>query len=113
MEKRNTHKYVELWQQVLPRILDFLANGEKSIKLQLNKESFISVGNRVNSGYTFHLDIENGVVPTKKGSAVARDLKSVLDDSKKFKEYATNKDITIRFDSKFYMHILVHYYDEN
>lgn len=108
MEKSNTQKYVELWEQVLPHILDFLANGEKSIKLQLTKESFNSVGNRVNSGYTFRLDIEDGVVPTKKGSAVARDLKRVLDNSKKFKEYAINKDITIRLDSKFIMHILVY-----
>jgi hypothetical protein len=49
------------------------------------------------------------VVPTKDGSAVARDLKAVLDDNTKFKEYAAGKYIVIRLDKKFVMHILIHH----
>lgn len=79
MEKKSSHKYVELWQQVLPKILEFLADEEnKELKLPLNREMFIAVGNRVNSGYTFRLDILNGEVPTKAGSAVARDFNPTL-----------------------------------
>jgi hypothetical protein len=110
MEKRSSHKYVELWQQVLPEILEFLEDEEnEELELPLKEEIFVAVGNRVNSGYTFRLDIFNGVVPTKDGSAVARDLKAVLDDNTKFNEYAAGKYIVIRLDKKFVMHILIHY----
>lgn len=110
MEKKSSHKYVELWQQVLPKILEFLADEEnEELELPLNGEMFIAVGNRVNSGYTFRLDIVNGEVPTKTGSAVARDLKCVLDDSKKFKEDVANKYIVIRLDKNFVLHVLIHY----
>ncbi len=110
MEKKSSHKYVELWQQVLPKILEFLADEEnEELELPLNGEMFIAVGNRVNSGYTFRFDIVNGEVPTKAGSAVARDLKCVLDDSKKFKEYVANKYIVIRLDKNFVLHVLIHY----
>lgn len=48
------------------------------------------------------LDIANGIVPRKKGSAVARDLKKVLDESPDFKRLANeNKYITIRLNSDF------------
>ena len=113
MEKKSSHKYVELWQKVLPEILEFLSDEEnEELELPLNGEMFVAVGNRVYSGYTFRLDIFNGVVPTKDGSAVARDLKAVLDDSTKFKEYAAGKYIEMRLDKKFVMHILIHYNDE-
>jgi hypothetical protein len=69
------------------------------------------VGSRYNSGYSFRLDIINGDIPTKDGSAVARDLKKVLDDSVEFSKYAVDKDITIRLDSEFVLHIFIHYYD--
>ena len=114
MEKKSSHKYVELWQQVLPKILEFLADEEnEGLELPLNGEMFVAVGNRVNSGYTFRLDIINGEVPTKAYSAVARDLKAVLDDNKKFKEYAADKYIEMRLNKEFVMHILIHYNDKN
>ena len=112
MEKKSSHKYVELWQKVLPEILEFLSDEEnEELELQLNGEMFVVVGNRVNSGYTFRLDIVNGEVPAKDGSAVARDLKAVLDDSTKFKEYAADKYIEICLDKEFALHILIHYND--
>lgn len=61
---------------------------------------FESVGNRRISGYSFRLDIANGIVPRKKGSAVARNLKKVLDESPDFKRLA-NENITIRLNSDF------------
>lgn len=112
MKKESSHKYVELWKSVLPEILCFLADEEnEEMKLTLKKELFSEVGNRIHSGYTFRLDIQDGYVPTKEGSAVARDLKIVLDESERFREYAINKDIIIRLDSKFVLHIVINYHD--
>ena len=53
------------------------------------------------SGYSFRLDIANGIVPRKSGSAVARDLKKVLDESSDFKKLANEKSITIKLNTRF------------
>lgn len=106
-----SNKYVHIWQQVLPEILRFLAvegNGT-NIKIPLNKDVFWEVGNRISSGYTFRLDIVNCDIPRKSGSAVARDLKEVLDNSDEFRRYVRGKNLMIRLDSKFVLHI--HYFE--
>ncbi len=104
----DSNKYVGIWQQVLPAILEVLANGSNMNKrLPLKEDLFKEVGNRKSSGYTFRLDIVDCNVPSKSGSAVARDLKYVLDNSTEFKQYAKGKNLTIRLDSKFVLHVLV------
>ena len=57
--------------------------------------------NRKKSGYTFRLEIVDGIVPRKKGSAVARDLKKVLDKSIDFKTLANKKSIIISLNTNF------------
>lgn len=77
--------------------------------IKLSAEKFEQSGDRINSGYGFRLDIINGIVPTKSGTAVARDLKEVLDSSTLFKEIAQDKKITIRMGKDFCLSIKVCY----
>ena len=99
-------KYLTLWEQKLPIILSAIEEGGS--KKQLSPEEFEQQGNRVASGYTFRLDISNGIIPIKKGSAVARDLKEVLDNSIRFKNIAKDKHITIKMGNKFILIIEIH-----
>ena len=100
MEKE---KYLNLWAQELPFILSAIRNGggEKA----LSGEKFQLNGNRTKSGYSFRLDINNGTIPTKSNTAVARDLKKVLDSSIEFRSIPQNKQITIRMGVKFILTI--------
>ena len=101
MNQRNLGKdlYVQIWQDYLPEILYAITSTTKTMKL--NRSLFESVGNRKKSGYTFRLEIVDGIVPRKKGSAVARDLKKVLDKSIEFKTLANKKSITISLNTNF------------
>ncbi len=92
-------KYLNLWKDKLSMILSIIkeGGGEK----QLDSEEFYQVGDRNSSGYGFRLDITNGIVPTKNGTAVARDLKEVIDGCTMFREIAKNKQITIRMGKDF------------
>lgn len=97
--------YIKIWEDERPNILDFLRGDEKNVDISLNSSRFSSVGNRENSGYTFRLDIINGVVPCKSGSAVARDLKQVLDSSIEFKKLAKDFYLIIRLNKEFKLHL--------
>lgn len=95
--------YVQIWEDNISDILKFIkeGGGEKS----LDGARFEEVGNRDN--YRFRLDIENGNIPVKNGSAVARDLKLVLDKNKEFKSLAKDKNIVIRMGTKFDLHVII------
>ena len=56
--------------------------------IPLSPLEFEKRGNRTASGYSFRLQISKGVIPSHRGSAVARDLKTVLDGNDDFKKYA-------------------------
>lgn len=66
-------KYNDIWKAELAFIKKAIQKGDGS--KNLDKSMFTTAGNRVASGYTFRLDIINANVPTKSGTAVARDLK--------------------------------------
>ncbi len=100
----NSNLYIEVWTKILPYILQSLKNGGGSYNL--NPELFLNVGNRKSSGYGFRLDIVNGKVPVKSGSAVARDLKTVLESCSEFRSLSLNKTITIRMGRNFDLHII-------
>ena len=71
---------------------------------QLSKHEFEAFGDREKAGYTFNLEIENGVaVNNIEGTAVARDLFSVLKTSKTALELMNNYNFKINLtkDSKF------------
>lgn len=94
--------YVDIWKKYLPNILSIIKSGNGSTNLDGNE--FESVGNR--KDYSFRLDIKNGEVPEKEGNAVARDLKIVLDESEGFYSLAKDKNLTIRMDKKFVIHVM-------
>lgn len=99
----DSNLYVNVWTNILPYILQSIEKGSGTYNL--NPELFLNVGNRKSSGYGFRLDIVNGDIPRKDGSAVARDLKIVLDNSLKFKELSRGCNITIRMGKYFDLHI--------
>jgi len=96
-------KYLSIWQKELPFILSSIGEGEGRKKL--NSGDFKTNGNRKCSGYGFRLDITNGIVPTKGGTAVARDLKEILDYSLEFKDIAKGKNILIRMGNDFELEV--------
>ena len=53
------------------------------------------------------MTITDGVIPVLGGSAVARDLKSVLDKSESFHKYAKGKTVSIRLYSSFVLEVLI------
>lgn len=91
--------YIEIWEKYLDAILYTIKKRQGTISLDCSL--FESAGNRKKSGYSFRLDIVDSIVPRKSSSAVARDLKKVLDESAEFQKIAKGKSMTIRLDSKF------------
>lgn len=89
--------YVEIWENAMSNILGLMDVGGGEFLLL--EETFSKVGNR--DSYSFRLDVVDGVIPKKSGSAVARDLKVVLDDCVKFKTLAKGKNWVIRMDKDF------------
>ena len=103
MNTKGNSLYLDLWEKNLPVILKLIGNGGGDC--QLSAKEFEECGNRKN--FSFRLDISNGSVPVKAGSAVARDLKTALDSSSSFKSKAVGKQIVIRLDSQFVLHVTV------
>lgn len=94
---RGKNLYVEIWENAMSNILGLMDVGGGEFLLL--EETFSKVGNR--DSYSFRLDVVDGVIPKKSGSAVARDLKVVLDDCVKFKTLAKGKNWVIRMDKDF------------
>ena len=90
-------KYLALWEKYRVIINTFLRNGGGAT--QMSPSEFNATGNR--DKYSFTMTIVNGEIPTLSGSAVARDLKAILDGSKSFKSYAAGKTIKISLTSDF------------
>jgi hypothetical protein len=67
-------KYVELWRNTLPKIIEILDNYDSINQIHLDKGEFERAGNR--KKYTFNLVITRGKITTISNSAVARDLAS-------------------------------------
>lgn len=86
--------YVNTWRKYETYILRAICQNKS---ISLDPMAFENVGNRVKSKYDFKLVIENGIIPRNGSSAVARDLKLVLDENTEFKKYAYGKKLTIKF----------------
>ena len=74
--------YTQIWMDNLSRIIEVMKDGGGEI--QLKKQDFEAAGNRLASGYDFNLTIYDANVPRIGNSAVARNLKRVLDSSDEF-----------------------------
>ncbi len=94
---------MDLWKKHLPLILIHLKklkNGKQEINF--NKYEFVGVGNRLKSGYTFHIHLQNGKIENDiSGSAVARALVKVLQNNKETKSWLLENNLTINLDSSF------------
>ena len=98
-------KYNDIWKAELPFIKEAIQKGNGS--KGLNESMFTTVGDRKASGYGFRLDIVHANVPTKSGSAVARDLKKELDADTEFKKLAQGKRIIINMGKDFQLKVKV------
>ena len=96
-------KYLELWEKYRSAITNYIKIGGNSIRL--NHDEFAATGNR--QDYSFKLTIIDGDIPTLAGSAVARDLKAILDGSPSFKKYATGKTVIISLSRDFNLDVYV------
>ncbi|MBD5358637.1 MAG: hypothetical protein HDR88_16895 [Bacteroides sp.] len=106
---KETHKYEELWRNLLPEILKKVKQAiieNKTMMIALNQDKFKELGERENSGHGFRMDITNGIIPIKSGSSVARDLKRVLENSSEFMELITDNNLTIRMGKDFILEII-------
>ena len=93
-------KYTDLWTKQRTSITDKLVNTTDKQTIQLNSEDFNNVGNRRN--YSFNLEFINGIVSNNiSGSAVARDLAQVLENSKDIKEILKTGHYKINMDRQF------------
>ena len=100
----NSGLYIQLWRNILPEIYYAIDNNIGEIKLR--KSDFTACGNR--KKYSFRLDITNGIIPIKEGSAVARDLRTVLEAALLFKAFVKDNNITIKLTSDFVLKILIY-----
>ena len=97
------NQYTDLWEKYRPVITKLIKDGGGQYPLY--KGEFEQRGNR--DKYSFSMTIEDGNVPELGGSAVARDLKTVLDGSESFRKYAAGKRIGIRLTSSFVLEVSV------
>lgn len=97
------NQYTDLWEKYRPVIIKLLKDGGGSYPLY--KGEFEQRGNR--DSYSFSMTIVDTVIPELGGSAVARDLKSVLDKSESFHKYAKGKTVSIRLYSSFVLEVLI------
>ena len=95
------NQYTDLWEKYRPAIVNLIKSGGGAY--QLSSLEFRQRGNR--DSYSFKLTVEDGVIPELEGSAVARDLKTVLDGSRSFRKYAAGKRVTIRLSPAFTLEI--------
>ena len=101
---RESEKYIDLWKKHFLLINFNLKKlkRERKVEIKFNKNDFEAVGNRINSGYSFRLDIENGkILNDISGSAVARDLAVVLLKDKETKIWLLENNVTIIMDHSF------------
>jgi len=96
----STGKYTDLWTKQRISIKEKLGIATTKQSIQLNSDDFNKVGNR--SSYSFNLEFVNGIVSNNLGgSAVARDLAQVLENSNEIKEILKTGHYKINMDRQF------------
>jgi hypothetical protein len=93
-------KYIDLWTKRREQIKKMLKVSQTKQSLQLSSEEFKRVGNR--QSYAFNLEFLNGTVSNNiGGSAVARDLAKVLENSAEIREILKVGHFKINMDRQF------------
>jgi len=97
----NKSKYIELWERYLPSIIQTLQSCDNNMRhLLLNAYEFKLIGNM--KSYSFNLEFVDGKVSNNiKGSAMAKDLAAVIENSKTASNIITAGHYKLRMDNKF------------
>lgn len=90
-------KYLELWNRYIKIITHFVKKGDGSILL--NRGEFDVCGDR--EKFSFSIRFENCRISKLTNSAVARDLKAVLEANEEFMTSATGKVVVISMTTNF------------
>lgn len=101
---KTSGKYIDLWRSKSEKIAEALRNPEFGKSIQLSKTEFDAVGNR--KSYSFNIVLKNGVVQKPLGgSAVARDLVAVIENSAVLRELLKDSHFKISMGSTFKLSI--------
>ncbi len=104
--KKGSQLYVDIWESALPRISEGIKTAliSYSDSIQFNSEVFKKAGDR--QKYSFRIEFENGIaINDLGGSAVARDLNSVLCNDNKVSDLLKYKHIVFQFTTSFELKI--------
>lgn len=95
--------YIPFWQKYRPVILSKMkAALESAQEYPMSKHEFEAIGDRTSSGYSFNLEIKNGILQNNiDGTAVARDLHAVLKSSETAKALLKNTSFKINLSKEF------------
>jgi hypothetical protein len=101
MPNSNKSKYVELWRMYLPSIIQTMKNCNYDMRhMLLNPYEFLLIGNM--KSFAFNLEYYDGKVSNNiKGSALARDLAAVFEESAEALLLIREGNFKIRMDKKF------------
>lgn len=98
--KKSKGKYVNLWKNKLALFQQKIEIGSKKQNIQIAAKEFTNVGNR--KSYSFNLEFIDGIVDNNiGGSAVARDLASVINESSTIKRLIKKGHYKINMDKDF------------
>jgi len=98
---QTVHKYEDIFKNAMPLIEKAIDEStSRRISIQLSRDDFKKVGNR--QSYSFNLEFSNGVVANGiGGSAVARDLARVLEQSTSIIQKLKGKHMKFNLDKGF------------
>ena len=101
MPESKKSKYIKLWERYLPVIMQTLVNCNNNMRhILLNSYEFRLISNL--KSYAFNLEFVDGSVSNNiKGSALARDLATVIENSREASQIIAKGCYKLRMDNKF------------
>lgn len=100
---KNSALYQNLWIKHRESIIQLIKKGGRH-SIQMHKSDFDAIGNR--KSYSFNLEFMDGRVANNiSGSAVARDLATVLKSIASFNQVSIGRHIKINLDKGFRLHV--------
>ena len=102
-----SNPYASIWNKYRPMILQLMvAAGKGPQQYKLFSHEFKAIGLHEKTGYAFLLEASRGkALNNIKGSAVARDLLGVLQQSQKASQLMTEAVYELRLDKQFMFHV--------
>ena len=103
-----SNPYASIWNKYRPMILQLMVAAGKGGPQQykLFSHEFKAIGLHEKTGYAFVLEVSHGkAINSIKGSAVARDLLGVLQQSQKASQLMTEAVYELRLDKQFLFHV--------